>query len=323
MHVDEKLLTLDEWIELAMTPEKKRKHLILDCQFPTDEHLEEYLKTIDKRSDKEIKSLLSQFLIPCGHLGHDEHVKESILAMDPERRKTILEISSFIRRLFNMSKDSHPWQGITWIVDLLPHWPQEAINALDAYFQAHCQMMPDGRMQGLSDAKAIIKRKYLEHNLPVKETLLNLTPRDFELLVAYLFMKKGYDTNITPRSKDGGYDVIAEKQNDREHERLHIECKRYEEKVGVKIVRAVLGTLIIRNATKAIIVTSSSFTETAKKEAYESKRLELMDLKAFDSDMRSFTSIDWPSHVSQYLMEIRKSYNKQIEVTGNSLCLFS
>lgn len=305
--IDEKHLTLEEWLTIVLQPEEERKYIILDCQFATDEHLKEYLETIHKRSHEDVKALLNKFLIPCGHLGHDDVLRESLLHMSPEERHIAMKKHSLLRRLFILKKESHPWQGITWIIDLLPHFPQEAINALNAYFQAHCHLMPDGRMQGMSDAEAIIKKKYLEHNLPVKETLLNLTPRDFELLVAYLYRKKGYQVNITPRTRDGGYDIVAEKQSSRELQRFHVECKRYEESVGVRIVRAVLGTLVVKKATKAVIVTSSNFTDTAKKEAYQSQRMELLNVTDFDTDMRKFVDANWTAHVSRYLMELKRT----------------
>src|SRR5262249_39598166 len=44
-----------------------------------------------------------------------------------------------------------PWEGVTWILDLLPNNPRAAIHTLEAYFEAHGLLLPDGRINGLFD----------------------------------------------------------------------------------------------------------------------------------------------------------------------------
>ena len=304
--VDAKNLTLNEWLELVMIPKSKRPCIVEDTYFSTDQHLVEYLDSIHDRCENEIKILLDNMLIPCGHLGKDKGTRNWLFSLSIEEIEAKKQQHSYFKRLLDFSDTSTPWQGINWIIDLLPNFPQDAIKALDAYFLAHCQLLPDGRINGLSDASKIIRAKYLEHDLPVKNVLLDLTPRDFELLVAYLYKRKGYDVVVTPRSSDGGYDVLAEKTSNRGSERLHIECKRYEENIGVRIVRGVLGTLVVKNATKAVVVASAFFTKPATKEANQSKRVELINLHELDSDLRKI-SVNWTSRVNEYIMEIKKN----------------
>ena len=303
-------VTLEKWLDLALKPKEKRDYELLDCQFATDEHLSEYLESISTRSEEEVHALLRKFLIASGHLGIDSTIRQWLLSMQADELNVKLKSHSYFRRLMDFSPNSQPWPNISWVLDLLPHYPQEAISALNAYTTAHIQLLPDGRLRGLSDAETIIRKKYLEHNLPVKETLLNLTPRDFELLVAALYIKKGYKVDVTPRQKDGGIDVIASKETERENEILHVECKRYTENVGVAIVRAVLGTLLVNQSTKAVIVTSSSFTDPAREEAKKSKRIELIGLPDFDKDMRKYISPDWTAQISRYIIETKKLITK-------------
>ncbi|WP_126455825.1 restriction endonuclease [Sulfuriflexus mobilis] len=302
-------LTLDEWLKLVLVPEQMRPCLIEDSYFVTDQHLDEYINSIHDRDENEIQIILNNFLISGGHLGVDKTMRSWLLSMTLIEREKKKAQHSYFKRLLDISGSSSPWQGLSWVIDLLPHFPQEAISSIDAYFLAHCQLLPDGRLDGLSDASKIIRSRYLEHELPVKNVLLNLTPRDFELLIAYLYKSKGYNVVVTPRVSDGGYDVLAERENNRESERLHIECKRYEENIGVIIVRGVLGTLVVKNATKAVIVASSFFTKPATIEAKKSKRIELINLDDLDRDMRKI-DVNWTSKVNEYVMKMKSSYNK-------------
>ncbi|HCG7094558.1 restriction endonuclease [Vibrio furnissii] len=304
--VNERELSLDEWVRLVKIPADERDFKLIDFQFPSDAHRDEYLRTISNRSDSEIKLLASLFLIDGGWLGSDESVRCALQLKSKTEFETLIAKSLFLNRVAIPQKDAPPWPSILWVIDLLPHFPQEAIDALNAFFQAHCMYFPDGRIHGLSDIEAIIKAKYMMHEMPVRQILLDLTSREFELLVAYLYLKKGYKVSITPRSRDGGYDVLAVRSSEREEERLFIECKRYEQPIGVAIVRHTLGLLSIKNASKAVVVTSSKFTKPAKDAAYSSKRAELIDFKALDNDMRTFVSYTWHNNVVSYISEIKR-----------------
>lgn len=315
-HIDHKKLSLDEWLSYVMIPRTDRGFQILDCQFATDAHREEYLSSIESRPSREVRYLISLFLIDGGSLGYDKYLLDWLLSLPRDQFEKMLEDSEFLKRLMKLRDDVHTWPNITWILDLLPSYPQEAIQAIDSYFQAHCQFFPDGRIFGLGDAKALIRSKYMEHDLPVSEALLMLTPRDFELLVGYLYQRKGYEVTITPRSRDGGYDVEAEIAGERGDERLHIECKRYEQNIGVGFARQVLGTLNVSNATKAVIVSSSYFTKPAVAEARKSKRLELVSIKHFDSEMRQHCSYHWVTKMHTYIMEMKKLHNNALQRTS-------
>jgi restriction system protein len=100
------------------------------------------------------------------------------------------------------------WERITWVLDLIPHYPAKALDVLGAFFAAHCQFMPDGRIHGLSDAEAIIRRKYLHCENP-RDALLSLRPDEFEYLIGALYESMGYDVMVTTASHDGGVDVEA------------------------------------------------------------------------------------------------------------------
>jgi restriction system protein len=300
-----KELSLNQWLELIATPVNERKLRIIDYQFPTNELYEEYINTIVNRTDQEIKLLLKSFLIDAGHLDADKKIHSSICNYySNDEAKKLIDNSIFLTKMFSMKA---PWASIHWVIDLLPHHPDKAIQTLESYYQAHCQFIPDGRSTGLFDSIELIRLKYIKHYLPVKETLLNLSARDFELLSAYLYFKKDYEIKLTPKTRDGGYDILAIKTTPRKTETIYIECKRYSNNIGVSHIRKLLGTLIVNNATTTVFIATTYFTKPAEQEARASKRLELLNIEEFDYDMRKYVDYNWVYHISNYINESKKT----------------
>lgn len=98
------------------------------------------------------------------------------------------------------------------------------------------------------------------------EKMRDMPARKFEELVADLFKSKGYEVRLTPRTRDGGYDVHAIQRSGIGTLLVIIECKRYaaENKVGVEIVRGLYGVVEQHRATQGIIATTSYFSSDAK-----------------------------------------------------------
>lgn len=122
--------------------------------------------------------------------------------------------------------------------------------------------------------------------------LLQLTPRQFEEVVAEIWTRLGYETQLTAKTRDGGRDIIAVRRSEA-NLRFLIECKRYAppNKVGVELVRALYGVVCDERATKGILATTSSFTSTAEDFVAEHVwELELRDYKGI---------ADWISRVQK------------------------
>ncbi len=123
------------------------------------------------------------------------------------------------------------------------------------------------------------------------EKMREMTPRKFEELVADMFRNQGYDVTLTPRSNDGGMDVIAVQRSDIGTVMTIVECKRYAEdnKVGVDVVRGLYGVVEQQRATRGIIATTSFFTRGAK--AFRSSmpyRLELIDFNKLTQHIKEW-----------------------------------
>jgi hypothetical protein len=96
--------------------------------------------------------------------------------------------------------------------------------------------------------------------------LRRMTPRAFEEFISKPFVTFGYNVELTRRTGDGGYDVVAlKKYRDGDH-KLLIEAKRYARArpVGVAVVRQLLQVRNEERATRVILATTSRFTKGAR-----------------------------------------------------------
>lgn len=115
--------------------------------------------------------------------------------------------------------------------------------------------------------------------------LSELTPRQFEEIFAEVFKSKGFEVDLTKRTRDGGKDIIAIHTDSLGiKNKYFIECKCYSEsnKISIDIVRALYGVKNTKDGpNKAIVVTTSTFTSDARKfvenEASSSWDLSLVD----------------------------------------------
>lgn len=122
-------------------------------------------------------------------------------------------------------------------------------------------------------------RQFLEK--PNMGIVYQLTPGEFEEVVEEVFKRQGFQTRLTPQTRDGRKDIIATKSILGRPVMFLIECKRYNEmnKIGVDIVRALYGVQTAERANKAIIVTSSYFTEDAQRFVEQQKTMiDLFDI---------------------------------------------
>jgi HJR/Mrr/RecB family endonuclease len=67
----------------------------------------------------------------------------------------------------------------------------------------------------------------------------------------------GYDSRVTARSKDGGVDIIL---GDEKNDEIYVQVKHSRNKVGVRVLRELVGTMAINSKNRSLLVTSSDFT---------------------------------------------------------------
>lgn len=106
--------------------------------------------------------------------------------------------------------------------------------------------------------------KYLSEH---PESFYQLTDNDFEIVMAEIYSKLGYDVTRTKATRDGGKDLIIripEKLGDFIY---YVECKKYAAKrpIGVGIIKNLVGTINTDRVNGGILATTSFFTRDVYK----------------------------------------------------------
>lgn len=112
--------------------------------------------------------------------------------------------------------------------------------------------------------------------LDQRANLMDLTPMEFEGLIANLFDKMGLEMRQTRPSRDGGVDCVAYDPRPVLGGKVVIQAKRYKNTVGVAAVRDLFGTVHNEGASKGILVTTSGYGQSSFEFA-QGKPLELLD----------------------------------------------
>jgi restriction system protein len=132
---------------------------------------------------------------------------------------------------------------------------------------------------GIGAAVSLIKRKKRANLFQSvakqsgKSALNGITWREFEMLVGEWFRRQGHTVTETGGVADGGVDLILTKAG----ETYLVQCKQWKAyKVGVNIVRELLGVMVSQGAAGGYLVTSGVFTNEARRFA-ESSNIALID----------------------------------------------
>ena len=144
--------------------------------------------------------------------------------------KWLSEIEYFISRVVGRANPMPEWFGVNERLTVM--------NAIDALVAANQEE------RGLTE-----------------QALDNISPRDFEHLCAKILTNNGWITVVTQASGDQGIDIIATREN----LKAVFQCKKYGRPVGNSAVQEILAGKQFESADVAIVVSNSSFTQSAKK----------------------------------------------------------
>lgn len=118
----------------------------------------------------------------------------------------------------------------------------------------------------------------------------DLSPRQFEELVAELIASLGWNVSLTSMTRDGGYDVFATRKDFLGEITSVVEVKKYrpDRPVGVDIVRELYGVKHLLNVSQSIVVTSSYFTKGARDFEQSRYDINLIDCEQVQNWINSF-----------------------------------
>lgn len=87
-----------------------------------------------------------------------------------------------------------------------------------------------------------------------------LNGRAFEKYLCAQFRHLGYRVTLTDYSHDYGADLILRRRG----EKIVVQAKRYERNVGIAAVQEAVGSVAYYDADRAMVVTNSGFTKSAR-----------------------------------------------------------
>lgn len=109
----------------------------------------------------------------------------------------------------------------------------------------------------------------------LKEFLYNISPYDFEVLIAKLFNAMGYNTEITKKSNDLGVDIIATGIVGLTPIKEVVQVKRQKSNIHRPVLDRLRGVIPLHNATTGTIITLGQFSEGCHK--LTPKNIKLID----------------------------------------------
>lgn len=104
------------------------------------------------------------------------------------------------------------------------------------------------------------------------DSIDKMSGEQFEKYLKLFFEEQGYKVKLTPVTADYGCDLLLKKNG----ETITVQAKRYTDKVGIKAVQEVIGSIKHYKADRAMVLTNSYFTQNAI-ELARSNEVELWD----------------------------------------------
>ena len=127
----------------------------------------------------------------------------------------------------------------------------------------------------------------------LRESIHYMDGTEFENFMANVLAEKGYHVQTTPKSGDQGVDLLLTMDG----RKVAVQLKRYTGAVGNAAVQAVVAGMFHYQAKEAWVITTSTFTKSAKQLAM-SNRVRLIDgreLEDWLSDLREEADSPSPS----------------------------
>ena len=118
----------------------------------------------------------------------------------------------------------------------------------------------------------------------------NLDGHEFEQIIARLYRKKGFRVEQTPKGADHGLDLIAKKGRIT----VIVQTKNWKNKVSNTDVLKTSGARQMFHANYSMIITSSTFTTSAKEAIQKSPRIRGIEIDGLKRQFRKYFVITKP-----------------------------
>ena len=297
--------TFDEWLGIV----KNNEEIVYPfARIPYDEWVQDYIDNIKNKSVEEVKDLLRCLLVPINRK-LDISYYESYKFMKNSSISEHVEIANkmYKNEMYKrIERGQDAWEGLTWVLELLPSSPYKAIRALQGYLLAQ-HNLPDDRITGIEQCAEIIMAKfiYFENQL---EKLTSLKFVEFEWLIEQLYERMGYQTEWTQSTRDGGKDIIATITRADGIERVYVECKLYKTtKLKVETVRAFIYVLEENKINRGVIFCTGYVSDKIKN---MDKRIQIWTYEDINVLLNAHLGSDWADRLGILIENKRRKYKK-------------
>jgi restriction system protein len=300
--------TFDQWLKLVEHDEQ----IYPRFRIPYHEWLEEYIHTIENRSEEEVKDLLRYLLFPyTRNLDIEEYEGLYSFLKNPEnlnnldeKSKSCYESLLHLEKYKRMENNQNAWEGLTWVLQLLPYSPYKAIRALNSYLNAEIGCLPDDRIIGIGQCISIIEARFIYTNKGMENVILRLKPREFERLIEILYQHIGYDTKLTPATRDGGKDIVANINREDGREIVYVECKLYKTtELTIETVRAFGYSVIKDNINRGVLFCTGYVNDRLKE---LDSRIQIWALEDIIILINAHIGADWEKRLDILIGNKRK-----------------
>lgn len=122
-----------------------------------------------------------------------------------------------------------------------------------------CTDIPNSKLERIDRLIVDIAENY--------DRIYDISSREFEEIVECLLQDKGFETRLTPKTRDGCVDIIAIKYEIGKPVCFYVECKRVGRKksIGINIVRSLFGVQMADRINKSLLVTTGRITHDARR----------------------------------------------------------
>ncbi len=186
-------------------------------------------------------------------------------------------------------------------------------NVYGGILEAQDSVAPPHRLFGPADPPGelvevvdLVAARLIAHLQQHPHKLDVIRPHQFEELIAEILAGYGWSVQLTPPTRDGGYDILAiSKDGAGVRTSWIIECKKYrlDRKVGIDIARSLYAVKGEVRAANAMLATTSHFTKGVK------------DFKAsrYDFELKDYEAI------LEWINEYQPNPNGKLYIRNNRL----
>jgi hypothetical protein len=180
--------------------------------------------------------------------------------------------------------------------------PFPAQSALGKIIETQAGLSQDLKTKiGLTNYAPGLLCNYLLCRNKTFEEILN--PYQFEQLTGMIFAEEGWKVSPTKQTRDGGKDIIAQKEIDNKLTVAYIQAKRYAEqnKVGISEVKEFVATVAGDKVDTGYMVTTSYFSKPAKQwlhnKGTDIATVELIDRPKLFQQMENIATAEIPVYL--------------------------